>query len=172
MRQAAPEPVLFDEIGARGDFRSFPRPRVAAVKSSPVNTPAYELERHVFDLLNTERQAKGLRTLVWDDRVAEVARRHSQNMAERQYFSHRGLDGSMVDNRADRLGLGAWQAIGENIAYLRGYDKPGELAVEKWMESTSHRRNLLSPQWSESAVGIAVTQDGTYYFTQVFLLRK
>lgn len=93
-------------------------------------------------------------------------------MAEQGFFSHKGSDGTMVDDRADMLGLGRWQAIGENIAFLKGFDNPGEVAVEKWMQSTSHRRNVLASNWRESAVGVAVTGDGTYYFTQVFLLRR
>jgi uncharacterized protein YkwD len=55
---------------------------------------------------------------------------------------------------------------------MRGYDDPASLAVEKWLESTAHRKNLLGPRWQESAVGVAVTPDGTYYMTEVFLLRK
>jgi len=78
----------------------------------------------------------------------------------------------MVDDRADRLGLGAWRSIGENIAYMRGFEDPAGLAVAKWLESTAHRKNLLGENWKESAVGVAVTSDGTYYMTEVFLLRK
>ena len=78
----------------------------------------------------------------------------------------------MVSDRADRAGLGRWRAIGENIAYNQGFKKPLDCAVEGWMNSPSHKENLLDPNWKESAVGIAVTADGTYYFTQVFLVRK
>ena len=133
---------------------------------------AAEIERQVFNLLNAERRSKGLSELEWNDEVAAVARLHSHNMADGKFFSHRGSDGSMVDDRADRLGLGAWRVIGENIAFMRGYEDPAALAVEKWMESTAHRKNLLAPNWKESAVGVAITEDGTYYMTQVFLLRK
>ena len=133
---------------------------------------AAEIERQVFNLLNAERRSKGLSELEWNDDVAALARLHSRNMADGKFFSHRGSDGSMVDDRADRLGLGAWRLIGENIAYMRGYEDPAALAVEKWMESTAHRKNLLGPNWKESAVGVAITEDGTYYMTQVFLLRK
>jgi uncharacterized protein YkwD len=123
-------------------------------------------------MLNTVRRGQGLPELEWNDDVAAVARIHSQNMAKDKFFSHRGSDGSMVDDRADRVGLGSWRTIGENIAYMRGYDDPAALAVQKWMESTAHRKNLLGPNWKESAVGVAITPDGTYYLTQVFLLRK
>lgn len=138
----------------------------------PASAAAADLERKVFKLLNAERRARGLQSLEWNNEVAGVARLHSQNMADKGFFSHRGSDGSMVDDRADRMGLGGWKMIGENIAYMKGYDDPASLAVEKWMESTAHRNNLLGPTWKESAVGVAITKDGTYYMTQVFLLRK
>ena len=138
----------------------------------PASPAAADLERRVFKLLNAERVSQGLEVLDWSDDIAAVARLHSQNMAEGKFFSHRGSDGSMVDDRADRMGLGSWRVIGENIAYMRGYDDPAALALEKWLESTAHRKNLLGPNWKESAVGVAITSDGTYYLTQVFLLRK
>jgi uncharacterized protein YkwD len=128
-------------------------------------------ERHIA-MINAERAKNGLSELEWSETVAAVARLHSEDMARVQFFSHRGSDGSMVDDRADRLGLGTWRSIGENIAYMRGYDDPAELAVQKWLESPAHRKNLLGPNWKESAVGVAMTADGTYYLTEVFLFRR
>lgn len=153
----------------------FARDRIARAEANvraPESAAAGKLERNVFELLNGERRSQGLPALEWSDNVAAVARLHSQNMAEEKFFSHRGSDGSMVDDRADRIGLGAWRTIGENIAYMRGYEDPAALVVEKWMQSTAHRKNLLGTNWKESAVGVSITRDGTYYLTQVFLLRK
>lgn len=160
-------------LGLRADAGSAVRALTSAADIRvPSSAEAAALERKVFALLNDQRRAQGLTELEWNDDVAAVARMHSQNMAEEKFFSHRGSDGSMVDTRADRVGLGEWRTIGENIAYMRGYDDPAALAVEKWMESTAHRKNLLGPNWKESAVGVAITSDGTCYMTQVFLLRK
>ena len=114
----------------------------------------------------------GFAVLEWNDEVAEMARRHSENMAQFKFFSHTDLNGLLVNDRADTSGIGSWRAIGENIAYNRGYENPAESAVERWMQSPSHRENLLNNRWRESGIGIAVTEDGTYYFTEVFLLRK
>ena len=93
-------------------------------------------------------------------------------MAQNHFFSHRGLDGSMVDDRAEQMGIYNWRAIGENIAFNRGYEQPAEWAVETWLESPTHRSNLLNKSWNESAVGVSIARDGSYYFTQVFFLRK
>jgi uncharacterized protein YkwD len=159
-----------------GDSRTaISRPRyidaennVAAGKSKK----DFKLEKRVFDLINDQRAENGLARLNWSDEVAEIARHHSENMANFKFFSHTDLDGLMVNDRADALGIKKWRAIGENIAFNRGYKNPAESAVERWMQSASHRENLLSNRWRESGIGIAVTEDGTYYFTEVFLLRK
>lgn len=131
-----------------------------------------DFEKQTFALVNQKRAQIGLKPLQWSEDVAKIARLHSENMVKFNFFSHKGMDGKMVDGRADSLGISRWIAMGENIAYNRGYKNPLETAVEKWMLSPSHRENLLNDDWKESAIGIAVTEDGTYYFTQVFLKRK
>ena len=103
--------------------------------------------------------------------MAKIARLHSGNMAKHTFFSHSGVDGLMVNDRADSFGIYDWSAIGENIAFTRGYEKPAELACESWMKSPSHRDNLLSRKWQASAIGVAKALDGTFYFTQVFFLK-
>ena len=139
--------------------------------TSELASKAQKMERALFGLLNAVRVKQGLHELVWNDDVASVARLHSTNMADQNFFSHRGSDGSMVDDRADKVGLGNWRLIGENIAYVRGFEDPGPVAIDKWLESEAHRQNLLRPNWEYSAVGVAITADGVYYMTQVFLLR-
>lgn len=132
-----------------------------------------DLELQAFQLLNQKRVENGLKPVVWNEDIAKVARVHSQNMATYNFFSHQGLDGLTVDKRADAFGLSNWRKIGENIAYNRGYKDPVEFAVIRWMQSESHRQNLLSDKWKESGIGVAIAPDGkTYYFTQVFMLRK
>ncbi|MCY7376953.1 MAG: CAP domain-containing protein [Pyrinomonadaceae bacterium] len=164
-----------------GDTRpalSRPRTIKTAVAATAVENVVYQskknysLERQAFDLINKERIQLGLAGLEWSDDIAEIARTHSENMANYGFFSHTDLNGLMVNDRADALGITKWRAIGENIAYNRGYQNPAISAVEKWMQSPAHRENLLNNRWRESAVGIAVTDDGTYYFTEVFILRK
>ena len=142
--------------------------RLAAGES--VSTSAVRaMERDAFNLINATRAEVGLSSLKWSDKVAEVARVHSNNMASLNFFSHKGLDGTMVDDRAAQLKMGDWNAIGENIAFLKGFPNPVEIAVEKWLKSSSHKQNLLDPSWTETAIGLAVSPDGKYYFTQVFI---
>lgn len=145
--------------------------KAAGVKASVVVNMA-SAEQSAFDVINQIRAEKGLEPLIWSDELAAVARLHSQNMAEFRFFSHRGLDNKLVSDRADELKVGRWRSIGENIAFNRGYADPVAMAVELWLDSPTHKRNMMDPNWKESAIGVAKAADGSVYFTQVFLVRR
>ncbi len=163
-----PQPILVDVIGGRSGKTAASRTRGARNNAPRI---ANAFERRAFELMNNVRLARGLSRLSWDERLAKIARLHSKDMASAGFLNHQGSDGSMVDDRAATFGIRNWMAIGENIAFLQGYDDPAALAVEKWMKSKSHKKNILNAQWSESAIGVASTADGMVYFTQVFITR-
>lgn len=160
----------FDPLGILETDEAEDRKATGVKASAVVGMDA--VERLAFDLVNQKRRESGLRLLVWNDEIASVARTHSQNMAEFSFFSHRGLDSKLVSDRADAHKVGQWRAIGENIAFNRGYGDPTHKAVALWLDSSEHRHNMMDPAWRESAIGVAVASDGSYYFTQVFLARR
>lgn len=167
-----PKPVAVKFMtGETGVVSNADRPRVAPT-SSAVSVNIKSVERIVFDLINEKRAQNGLGPLAWSDELEKVARLHSEDMAEFDYFSHRSPNGKMVSDRADDARVGKWRAIGENIAFNRGYSDPVTKAVELWLNSPSHKNNMMSGTWKESAIGVAIAADGSYYFTQVFLTRK
>ncbi len=47
-----------------------------------------ELEKQIHELINRERENKGLSPLSWNNTLSKIARKHSQDMAKRNYFSH------------------------------------------------------------------------------------
>ncbi|MFL6333342.1 MAG: CAP domain-containing protein [Pyrinomonadaceae bacterium] len=143
----------------------------AAAPVSAAAAGATDDERRAFDLINRERQRRGLSPLAWDGNLVRLARSHSQNMARGGYLSHVERDGLDLEGRAQALGLHGWKTLGENIAYNQGYDDPTAFAVERWMVSEKHRENALSGDYTHAGVGIARAADGTYYFTQVFMRR-
>jgi len=146
-RSYSPAPVSAAAVGATGD------------------------ERRAFDLVNRERQRRGMSPLAWDGSLVRLARYHSQNMAQGGYLSHVDRQGQDLRARAQALGLRGWKTIGENIAYNQGYDDPTAFAVERWMVSEKHRENAMSADYTHAAVGVARAADGSYYFTQVFMRR-
>ena len=169
-----PQPYLVGSSETRAEIT---RPRIYKTEQSNRSktlktTNAYDLERRAFELINERREKCRLSPLKWSDDVARIARLHSENMAKYNFFSHAGVDGLLVNDRADLFGVNKWQAIGENIAYNQGYENPVEFAVERWMQSPKHRDNLLSSRWKESGIGVAVAENGAYYFTEVFLIRR
>lgn len=167
--QNNPQPILVAEIGGGGRVKTTSLPRIDKGSPQVSRDENYSLEKQTFEILNAERRTRGLDPLVWDERVAQLARLHSRSMAAEKFFSHRGPDGSTVDGRADQLGLSTWTAIAENIAFLKGQNDPAQLAVNKWLSSPPHRKNILGGGWEGSAIGVAVGQDGAFYFTQVFI---
>ena len=169
-QKAKPQPILVGVIGSSQRASAAVRPVKASFETSSLGS-ATDIEARAFELMNGQRLAKGLRSLDWDEAIIELARSHSQSMADGKYFSHKDPSGGFVDSRASKLGIFNWMAIGENIAFMKGYDDPASMAVEKWMQSASHKKNILSGQWRDSAIGVAVADDGSIYFTQVFIAK-
>ena len=162
-----PAAILVDQIGRR------PLPLRNEVRqvSNPVpKTNVSETEQRAFELMNAERQVAGMSMLTWSEQASALARQHAQSMAEGRYFSHRDTYGETVDGRAAKMGV-KWLAIGENIATMKGYEDPAAKALETWMNSAAHKRNILNGMYNQSAIAAAVASDGTVYFTQVFLSR-
>jgi uncharacterized protein YkwD len=176
---AKPRPIRY--ISAKKN-PALTRPRISGFKNKAITRePAkeenklrpddHELEKTAFRLINEKRAEKGVKALVWNGKIAELARQHSQNMARFSFFSHIGLNGRTIDQRALDFGLTKWNAIGENIAYNKGIEKPADFAVERWMLSEVHCRNLLDTRWKESGIGLGITEDGYYFFTQIFIVK-
>ena len=166
--------TVYTEAPARVRERQVARVSVPAAAPSYAPAPAASAtgdERRAFDLINAERQRRGLRPLAWDGGLTRLARYHSQNMARGNYLNHVDRDGLDLKGRAHAVGLRGWSMIGENIAYNQGYNDPTGFAVERWMVSQKHRENAMNGEYTHAAVGIARASDGTYYFTQVFMKR-
>jgi len=113
-----------------------------------------------------DRELPAAGPLAWSVELAEAALAHSRDMANGNFFSHRGSDGGQVDERALRAGYG-WSRLGENIA--AGQDS-AQAVVDGWLASPEHCRNLMSAGFSESAAAYAVDpgSDAGIYWTQVY----
>jgi uncharacterized protein YkwD len=121
-------------------------------------------ERQMFDLVNEERAAAGLRLLAWDDRLVPVARQHSEEMFELKYFSHQSpVSGSPFD-RLRTAGI-TYTRAGENLAYAQSVS----VAHRGLMQSQGHRENILRPEFTRMAVGVISAGPYGRMFTQLFL---
>lgn len=116
----------------------------------------------VVSLTNQERAAQGLPPLRLDDALTRAAQGHAANMARQGQMSHE-LDGHNVSDRVSAAGF-RWRYVAENIA--EGQRTPEEV-MQSWMESTGHRRNILSKR--ADFIGVGVARSGRQlYWCQVF----
>lgn len=105
--------------------------------------------RHIFELTNRDRVARGLQPLRWDASLAAAAQSHAERMAGEGYLSHQYPGEGDVGARAAHAGA-HFQAIAENIA-----TGPSDEAIEsEWMNSAPHRRNILDPQMNAIGIGL------------------
>jgi uncharacterized protein YkwD len=141
----------------------------ASPRASAQTAATVEMETAVRQQINEIRQQNGLNPLQNNEKLAQVARNYSRQMAENNFFSHTGHDGSTLVDRVRSAGIVYW-VVGENLFMCRNLPQPVTAAVEGWMDSPGHRENILRSVFSET--GIGVWQVGnTYYFTQLFLRR-
>lgn len=146
-------------------------PRSKATLDAIASFVPTAMEKKALDLINKERQKHGYASLSFDPEICLIARMYSEKMAAKNFFSHVGPDGNDVQGRARSFGVRNWRAIGENLAFNQGYDDPVGFAVERWMVSPSHRSNILLAMWTATGIGIAKSEDDSYYITQVFITR-
>jgi len=103
----------------------------------------------VVDLINVERSQANLDPLQMDRQLSEAAQLHSESMADDDFFSHYGVDGSSPFDRIEEAGY-QYSRAAENIA--AGYQTP-EAVVQAWMNSSGHRANILNSDLTEIGVG-------------------
>jgi len=108
------------------------------------------------NMVNEIREDAGLDPLVWDANLESVADVRASEISEN--FSHTRPNGKQ------------WYTVnskiqgGENLAY--GFDNAGDV-VDAWMDSPTHRDNILYDDFAKVAISI-YEEDGTYYWSQEY----
>jgi uncharacterized protein YkwD len=123
-------------------------------------------EKEMFELHNETRTAHGLGPLCLSPVLTKAARARSQDMLNRDYFSHYTPAGVTVIDQLKRQGYyghdpSDYHAVGENIAMggdFTDQDTP-EHRFTGWMHSPGHRANILRGEFEEVGVG---ARSGTY----------
>jgi len=125
-------------------------------------------ESQIFSLINRERARSGLGSLTWNPDLAGLARDYSQTMAREGFFDHIDGQGNSVVERAKHAHIRGWQKIGENLFECEPTNSLPSLAIRGWMNSPTHRDNILDPEWRATGIGIAYAGNGDIYITEVF----
>lgn len=104
----------------------------------------------LLELTNQERAKHNLPTLSYEEKLSSAAKKKAEDMFQKNYWSHYAPDGTSP-----------WQFIissdyqyeyaGENLAKNFMFSKG---VIEAWMNSQSHRENLLKKDYTD--VGFAI----------------
>lgn len=130
-----------------------------------INVPTAEnadIEQQVLNLVNKERAANGLKALQMDWQVARVAEHKSQDMLNKNYFSHTSPTYGSPFDMLKSYGV-SYRSAGENIA--KG-QKSAQEVVTGWMNSSGHRANILNSSYTHMGVGYV---SNGHYWTQLFI---
>ena len=146
-----------------------PPARIYAPQSKP---DAVEAAKRIIILTNQFREQEKLPKVEAHPRLQKAAQYFADYMARTHRYGHKA-DGATPADRAKKQGYD-YCLIAENIAYQ--YRSTGfatqELAgefVAGWKASPGHRKNMLDPDVTDTAVAVAQDAETGYFFAvQVF----
>jgi uncharacterized protein YkwD len=141
-----------------------PQPIAPRIAQTVPNQSA--LEQAVFKQINNYRASRKLPLFTWDNRIAAQSRIHSQTMANKSVpFGHQGFQ-----QRVQAVGI-AYRSAAENVAYNQGYKDPATQAVQGWLKSPGHLKNIRG-DFNLTGIGVSQNARGEVYFTQIFIKQR
>ena len=133
--------------------------------SSQTNKQISSMKKEVVNLVNQERQKRGLKPYQHYSKLANVAQKKAEDMRDNNYFSHQSPTYGSPFEMMKEFNI-QYSAAGENIA--RG-QRTAEEVMNSWMNSPGHRKNILSEKYTHIGVGLAKKSQGTNYWVQMFI---
>ncbi|MGD9497513.1 MAG: CAP domain-containing protein [Armatimonadota bacterium] len=168
-----------DEARARDHYARFQLAGLLAcgAADSDLTRQIAQAEGLLVHLCNEERIQRGLSPLRPDLTLAEMARRHSEEMRDLGYFSHSSPvpANATLEARYRNIFRTAPRMLAENVSRMYGTlwsFTPDNIrqSHQRLMSSSGHCRNILWDRVDSIGVGIAVSNRGDYWITQNFAL--
>ena len=122
-----------------------------------------KFEQRVLELINQERAKHGLGAVTYNGTLDNAAEKHAEHMAIVGKMAHDGIGDGDPGERIRAEGFR--KSWGENVA--TGQTSP-EQVVREWMNSPTHRRNILDPNFKQMGVGYVTSSSGRSYWAQEF----
>lgn len=122
-------------------------------------------EWQLFDLTNALRVKWGSPALQHHKGLQEVARLHSEDMAQNNFFDHRNLQGQSPSDRMNAYGI-QWATYAENISH--GYQS-SIFSHHGLLNSIGHRNNILRTSVTHLGTGVGYDSKNAPYFTEKFM---
>lgn len=130
---------------------------------APEDSVVLSYTEQVVALVNEERAREGLAPLSIDPKVQTAAQIRAEECE--QSFSHTRPDGTNFSTSLSQQGV-TYKRSGENIAW--GQQSPEEV-VNAWMNSSSHRANIMNSRFTKIGVGYHQNANGVNYWSQLFI---
>jgi uncharacterized protein YkwD len=128
-------------------------------------TPAMNSsELSIYHRVNQYRQSQHLPPLVIDPLISAQAKAHSEEMARAGRINHKGFN-DRVQSVAKEI---VYRSAAENVGYSAGYAQPEAIAVEDWISSPGHHKNIVG-RYDLTGIGSVRNAKGETYFTQIFI---
>jgi len=125
--------------------------------------------KEVIRLTNVERTNRGLAPLVENESLFKLAFLKSQDMAVNKYFEHKSPVYGYPKEMMQRFNI-KYDWLGENIGKTNSMtNTTPERLVKAWMESSTHRDNILNPNFTIVGVAYVKNSDGKLLWTQLFM---
>ncbi len=137
---------------------------VAAPAAAAEPPPLEPLARQMATLVNRDRAQRKLPPVRYSDKLAAVARAHSQDMYAHGFFRHDSPTTGTPRERVARARI-PHAAVAENIV------SANDVATgQKWlMLSPKHRANILGKTLTDVGIGLVRDGKGTLLITQLFV---
>jgi uncharacterized protein YkwD len=139
----------------------------SCVQSFPLVPPDdLAREQAMAEAINAVRLANGLPAVTLTQKLTQAARYHSRDMADHNFFSHTGSNGSSPGDRITQACYD-WSSYGEIIA---AGSADVNVILNMWMNSPGHHDIILDPDYQDFGVGYARNGSSTYvhYWTVDF----
>ncbi len=141
---------------------------VEPTRDDMIVTDPKEAEERLLALVNRDRIAAGLPALLWDDRVAAVARGHSEEMRRTKIVAHISPTTGSAADRVRVAGIKTAVVL-ENVARSYGIAE----AHAGLMNSPGHRANVMSATATHIGIGVVLGDEVSgrreMFLTQVFI---
>lgn len=114
-----------------------------------------DAEQELMSMINQARAAAGARPLLWDNRLAAIARAHSRDMMSGNFIAHVSPSTGDALARVKRAGLN-FGVLVENVGQEGGVQQ----AHRGFMSSPGHRANIVNPHLTRVGIGVVIKGGG------------
>src|SRR3990167_4681875 len=127
------------------------------------------IEEELFNAHNLERAARGLSVLAWSTALAQIAQADAVRNMQRGYLEHDGIYRAQVASvYPDALRSGENLGVGGPLLY-NAYMYMAELFMDAWMNSPTHRDNILLPSYDLIGIGSVIDPAGGIWVAVIFV---